>query len=96
MAKKKSGLEYKGKPLYRKGDRLIYGNLEDPYILVLDITEKKKLEGIEVATKVRLEIQDNEDEHPGNGKVFRKSEKNNLYRALDIGSWWLQCAVEDA
>lgn len=96
MAKKKTGLEYKGKPLYRKGDRLFYGNLEDKYILVLDVLEKKKAEGIEVATKVKIQIQDNENEHPGNGKVFRKSEKDNLYRALDIGAWWLQCANEEA
>ena len=95
MAKKKIGMEYKGKPLYRKGDRLFYGNLEDKYILVLDILEKKKIEGIDVATKVKIQIQDNENEQVGTGKVFRKSEKENLYKALDIGAWWLQCANEE-
>ncbi len=95
MAKKKIGMEYKGKPLYRKGDRLFYGNLEDKYILVLDIIEKKKIEGIDVATKVKIQIQDNEGEHIGEGTVFRKSEKENLYKALDIGAWWLQCACEE-
>lgn len=93
MAKKKIGMEYMGKPLYRKGDRIIYGNLEDEYILVLDIVEKTNTNGIDVATKVKLQIQDNTGEHPGEGKAFRQSEKSNLYKALDIGAWWLKQAV---
>ena len=93
MAKKKLGMEYKGKPLYRKGDRIFYGNLEDDYILVLDILEKKSEYGMEIATKVRMQIQDNTGKDIGSGKVFRQSEKDNLYRALDIGEWWLQTAL---
>ena len=44
MAEKKKALKilmYKGKPLYRKGTRLFYGNLGDRYILVLDILDTK-------------------------------------------------------
>lgn len=95
MAKKKLGMEYKGKPLYRKGDRIYYGNLEDKYILVLDILEKKPANGIDVATKVRLQIQDNENGPIGSGTVFRQSEKDNLYKALDIGEWWLYKALKN-
>lgn len=92
-AVKKNVTEYKGKPLYRKGDRLYYGNLNDKYILVLDILNKKNEGGIDVATKVRLQIQDNEGEI-GEGKCFRQSEKENLYKALDIGEWWLRQAID--
>ena len=38
-AKKKKVLTYKGKPVYRKGNKLFYGNLEDPLILMLEIAE---------------------------------------------------------
>lgn len=95
MAKKKLGMEYKGKPLYRKGDRLYYGDLWEKYILVLDILDKKNENGIDVATKVRLQIQDNENGPIGSGKVFRQSEKDNLYKALDIGEWWLHKALKN-
>jgi hypothetical protein len=97
MAKKSETkkLEYKGKPIYRQGDKIYYGNLDDKYILVLDILEKKAAEGIDVATKVRMQIQDNSGDSIG-GKVFRQSEKDNLYKALDIGEWWLSSAIDEA
>jgi len=91
-AKKKKPLMYKDKPLYRFGDRLFYGNLEDKYILVLDIKEKQNVNGIEQATRVKVRIMDNQGEF-GEGEVFRSTEKNSLYKAIDIGTWWLQEAI---
>ena len=38
-AKKKKILQYADKPMNRVGDRIYYGNLEDKYILALDIIE---------------------------------------------------------
>ncbi len=92
--KKKKVLQYNGKPLNRVGDRLYYGNLEDKYILVLDILEKEKSGEIENITKVKMSLMDNTGEL-GNGQVYRKSEKENLYKALDIGEWWLQDALQN-
>ncbi len=94
VAKKKKVLQYNGKPLNRVGDRLYYGNLEDKYILVLDILEKEKSGDIENITKVKMSLMDNTGEL-GNGQVYRKSEKENLYKALDIGEWWLQDALQN-
>ena len=50
-AKKKKGLTYKGKPVYRKGNILYYGNLEDNLILALEITETKKVGDYDIAKK---------------------------------------------
>lgn len=90
--KKKQQLTYKGKPLYRKGKRLFYGNLEDKYILVMDILETKKVKDLDVATKVKLQVQDNSGDL-GKGQTFRQSERENLFEALDIGEWWLSEAL---
>ena len=30
----------------------------------------------------------------GKGMVYRKGERENLYKALDIGEWWLQDAIQ--
>lgn len=90
--KKKKLLTYKGKPLIRCGDRVYYGNLEDKYILVLDILESKDVDGIDFSSKVKIQLMDNTGEL-GKGQVFRKAERENLYKAIDIGEWWLQDAL---
>lgn len=91
-AKKKKKLMYKGKPLIRCGDRVYYGNLEDKYILALDILESKDENGLTVSSKVKLQLMDNTGEL-GSGQVFRKAERDNLYKAIDIGEWWLHDAL---
>lgn len=91
--KKKKQLTYKGKPIYRQGNRIYYGNLEDDLILVIDIVETKKIFGREITKKVVFEIQDNTGEL-GKGATFRKGERDNLYKAFDMGSWWLQDALD--
>ena len=94
VAKKKKALLYKGKPLHRVGDRIYYGNLEDPIILVLDINEKKEVEGgYKIATNIKVQIMDNNGEL-GKGQIYRKSERENMYKALDIGAWWLKDALD--
>ena len=91
-AKKKKLLTYKGKPLIRCGDRVYYGNLEDKYILALDIIDSENVNGANRSTKVKIQLMDNTGEL-GEGQVFRKAERDSLYKAIDIGEWWLQDAL---
>ncbi len=91
--KKKKQLTYKGKPIYRQGNRIYYGNLEDDLILVIDILESKNVYGRSISTKVAFYIQDNTGEL-GKGVNYRKGERDNLYKAFDMGSWWLQDALD--
>lgn len=91
-AKKKKVLTYKGKPLIRCGNRVYYGNLEDKYILALDIVESEKVEGADHSTKVKIQLMDNTGEL-GKGQVFRRAERDDLYKAIDIGEWWLKDAL---
>lgn len=94
-AKKKKILTYKEKPLIRCGERVYYGNLEDKYILVLDILETKDNNGVKVSTKVKIQLMDNSGEI-GKGQVYRKGERDDLFKALDIGEWWLTDALQSA
>lgn len=91
--KKKKILMYKGKPLMRCGDRIYYGNLEDKLILVLDIVESEENKDIKSSTKIKVQLMDNTGEF-GKGQVYRKGERENLYKALDIGEWWLKDAIQ--
>ena len=92
-AKKKKVLTYNGKPIMRCGNRIYYGNLADKLILVLDILESKKVNDIEVSQKILVQVMDNTGEL-GKGQVFRKATRDNLYKALDIGEWWLKDALK--
>ena len=91
-AKKKKILTYKGKPLIRCGSRVYYGNLEDKYILALDIVESEDVNGAEHSTKVKIQLMDNTGEF-GKGQIFRRAERDDLYKAIDIGEWWLKDAL---
>ncbi len=92
-AKKKKILTYKGKPLLKCGERIYYGNLDDKLILVLDIVESVDKDDIKTSSKVKIQLMDNTGEL-GEGQVYRKAERDNLYKALDIGEWWLQDAIQ--
>ena len=92
-AKKLKVLTYKGKPVYRKGNKIYYGNLEDELILEIEILETKKVGNTDVSTKVKFSIQDNNVDEVGTGVNYRTGERDNLYKAFDIGAWWLQDAL---
>lgn len=91
--KKKKALTYNGKPIIRCKNRIYYGNLDDNLILVLDITKTKKVNGFDLADEVLVQIMDNTGEF-GKGQVYRKATRDDLYKALDIGEWWLKDALK--
>ncbi len=55
---KKSGefFTYKGRPLVRCGDEIYYGNMEEPYVIRLQIKSKKVVNGEELADKVTVQL----------------------------------------
>ena len=52
MSEKNEVLTYKGHPLMRKDNLVYYGSMADEYIVMLQILETKKLDDLELATKV--------------------------------------------
>ena len=59
MAEAKAAKEfstYKGRPLVRCGDEIYYGNMEEPYVVRLQIKSKKEVGGIEVADKITVQL----------------------------------------
>ena len=86
-------MTYNGKPIIRCKNRIYYGNLDDNLILVLDITKTKKVNGFDLADEVLVQIMDNTGEL-GKGQVYRKATRDDLYKALDIGEWWLKDALK--
>ena len=87
MAKKKeqTALIYKGKMLVKRGNTVIYGDINDKYYIHISILDSDAEKDLELATEVVVSLMEN-------GKVIKKAERDGIYRALDIGAFWLQDA----
>lgn len=86
-------LEYKGYPLRRKDNLIYYGNMSDKYIIMLQITETKKVNDLDIATKVSVQLQLTDPELKSRDRIVKKSEKNGLYAAMDVAYVWLTRAL---
>ena len=86
-------LSYKGHPLCRKDNLIYYGSMNDPYIIMMQILATKKVDDLDVATKVSVQLQSTNPELKGRELITKKSEKDSLYSAIDIGSIWLERAL---
>ena len=92
---KREFLTYKGKPLVRHGNILYYGNMFDKYVIMLQIVSTKKINDLDVADKVLIQLMYTDTDLRTRDRVVKKSEKNGLYNAMDIGAIWLARAMGD-
>ncbi len=92
QTKKKKQFTFREKPLFRSGNTLYYGDPGEKYLLQLDILETKDIKDIKSATKVKIKLISNTGDL-SSSQVFRESEREDVYTALDIGQWWLKTAL---
>ena len=93
MSDEKKVLTYKGHPLMRKDNLIYYGSMADSHIVMLQILESKKINDIDVATRVAVQLQLTDPAVKSRDRVVKKSEKAGLYTALDFGCVWLERAL---
>ena len=86
-------LEYKGHPLRRKDNLIYYGSMSDKYIIMLQVTDTKKVKDLDVATKVSVSLQLTDPSIKTRDRVVKKSEKDSLYTAIDVAAVWLERAL---
>ena len=93
MADENAVLMYKGRPLMRKDNLINYGSMADSHIVMLQILETKQVNGIDVASRVSVQLQLTDPAAKSRDRIVKKSEKDGLYTALDFGSVWLERAL---
>ena len=93
MADEKTILTYKGRPLMRKDNLVYYGSMADSHIVMLQILETKKVGEADVASKVSVQLQLTDPDLKSRDRVVKKSEKSNLFDAMDVGAIWLERAL---
>ena len=91
--KEKEFSTYKGRPLVRCGDEIYYGNMEEPYVIRMQIKSKKEQNGIEIADKVAIQLMATDPYLSPRKQLVKSSEKKGLFLAMDIADIWLNRAL---
>ncbi len=96
MAEKEKFLMYKGKPLVRKDDTIYYGDMRDPFVIMMQILSKKDFKGYDLASKISIRLLSTDPNASAKEKVVKVSEKKGFFAAMDIAEIWLERALRDA
>ena len=88
-------LMYKGRPLVRSGNVLYYGSMAEKYVIVMQILSTKDENDMTMAEKIQIQLMLTDPEVRMKDRIVKKSEKVGLYNAMDIGSIWLERALNE-
>ncbi len=80
-------LEYKGKPLVRKGDEIYYGDMSESYIVKFTILSNDANGEPE---KINIKLLKSDTELNEKDRIVKESTKSTMFDALDIGFVWLE------
>ena len=67
--------------------------MAEKYIILMQVLDKKKVQDLDVATKVSVQLQLTDPDLKSRDRVIKKSEKESLYEAMDISAIWLERAL---
>ena len=88
-------LMYKGRPLVRSGNVLYYGSMAEKYVIVMQVLSTKEENGMQMADKIQVQLMLTDPDVRMKDRIAKKSEKVGLYNAMDIGSIWLERALNE-
>lgn len=89
-------LTYKGRPLVRSGNTIYYGNMTDKFVVMLQIqSTTKDAAQLELADKVTVQLLATDPDIRPKDKIIKKTEKQGLYNAIDVGAIWLERALKN-
>ena len=88
-------LMYKGRPLVRSGNVLYYGSMAEDYVIMMQILSTKDANDMTMAEKIQIQLMATDPEIRMKDRIIKKSEKVGLYNAMDIGSIWLERALNN-
>ncbi|MBR5485910.1 MAG: hypothetical protein IKV41_05315 [Oscillospiraceae bacterium] len=82
-------MNYKGKPLVRKGNTLYYGAMSDSHVAMIQINKTHKACDLDMADSVTVQILSTDESLPIKDRVVKRTERLGLYEALHIADIWL-------
>jgi len=90
---KTEGLVYRGHPLRRVDNLIYYGTMAEKYIVMMQVLDTKKVQDLDVASKVSVQLQLTDPTLKSRDRIVKKSEKDSLYAAMDVAHIWLERAL---
>jgi len=79
-------LEYKGRPLVRKGNDIYYGDLSDNYhAFMMIMAEVPSAKGVDVPAMILVQVRAKDSTKPE-----RQTTSKSLAEALEIADAWLE------
>ena len=67
--------------------------MADSHIIMLQILETKEVGGVQIASRVSVQLQLTDPSVKSRDRIVKKGEKAGLYTALDFGCVWLERAL---
>lgn len=95
MAENTPFLMYKGRPLVRSGNVLYYGSMAEKCVIMMQILSTKDENDMTMAEKIQIQLLSTDPDLRMKDRILKKSEKIGLYNAMDIGSIWLERALNE-
>jgi len=89
-AKKEEMLTYRGHPLVRSGNTIYLGDERGDYVAMLQILENKDFSDMQLPQRVSVQILSTDETLRPKERIKKKTEKDNLYDAINIASIWLE------
>ena len=77
----------------RKDNLVYYGSMADSHIVMLQILETKKMGDTDIATRVSVQLQLTDPAAKSRDRIGKKSEKDGIFTAMDLGCVWLERAL---
>jgi len=78
-------LEYKGKPLVRQGNEIIYGDMSDKFYIFMMIMTEKNTDNGKVPDKIMVQLFESANQALTNQKVV-----NGFKEAFEFADAWLE------
>lgn len=91
-----STLVYKGRPLVRSKNDIYYGDLGEPFVIFMQVLTTKEMNDTQVADRIHVTLLSTDTSKSPVERMVKQGVKNGLWAALDVGSIWLEHALNDA
>ncbi|MDR2932753.1 MAG: hypothetical protein LBV27_06555, partial [Oscillospiraceae bacterium] len=73
-----------------------YGDMAQPYVAMLQLADTEAFSDLKLPTKVTIQILSTDDNASPKDRIKKKTEKGNLYDAMNIASIWLERILEES
>jgi hypothetical protein len=70
--------------------------MAQPYVAMLQLADTEAFSDLKLPTKVTIQILSTDDNASPKDRIKKKTEKGNLYDAMNIASIWLERILEES